>query len=197
MIANRTVNTFHANLEAAQHLLDHLRELETPLAGAAEAIHEALVSGGKLLCCGNGGSSADSAHFSAEIAGRYHVERPGFPALDLTANASLVTALVNDYPPEQVFARQVQALGAAGDVLAAFTTSGNSTNVRLAIEVAAAKGIKTVAFLGRDGGACKGLADFELLVPSPTTARIQEVHQLLYHTICEVLDPFLAGREKA
>lgn len=196
MIGNRVRNTFRANIEAAQHLLDQIGALGEPLSAAAQMIYDALTSGRKLMCCGNGGSASDSAHFVAEIAGRYAIDRPGFAAVDLVSNASLVTALVNDYPAEQLFARQVQAIGETGDVLAAFTTSGRSTNVRLALEVAHAKGVKTIAFLGRDGGACKGLADVELIVPSQTTARIQEVHELLFHTICEALDPMLAGRDK-
>ncbi|MBI1335476.1 MAG: SIS domain-containing protein [Phycisphaera sp.] len=195
MIASKAQNALRSNIEALQHLLDHIGPMAEPLGRAAQIMAQTLTGGGKLLCCGNGGSAADSAHFSAEIAGRYVLERAGFPAIDLTADHSLVTALINDYPPEQVFARQVQALGASGDVLAVFTTSGNSTNVRMALEVAGAKNIKTIAFLGRDGGKCKGLADVELIVPSQTTARIQEIHQLLFHTLCEAVDPVLAGRE--
>ncbi len=121
---------------------------------------------------------------------------PGFPALDLSAEHSVVTALANDYPPQEVFARQVQAFGQAGDVLAALSTSGNSENVRLALEMAKNIGVRTIAFLGRDGGACRDLADVQFIVPHDTTARIQEVHQLLYHTICEVLDPVLAEHGK-
>ncbi len=194
MIASRMHNIFRANIEAAQHLLDHIGHFADPLSKAAELIYESVTNGGKLLCCGNGGSACDAAHFVAEITGRYVLDRPGFPAVDLTANASLFTALINDFPPEQVFARQVQALGAPGDVLAAFSTSGNSANVRLALEVAGAKRIQSIAFLGRDGGKCKGLATVELIVPSQTTARIQEVHELLLHTLCEAIDPFLAGK---
>ncbi|MEM7626190.1 MAG: SIS domain-containing protein [Planctomycetota bacterium] len=181
-----------ANLRTMTELAGQASALAAPLAEATALIHTALTSGGKLLCCGNGGSACDAAHFTAEIAGRYRLNRRGFPAIDLTANHSTVTALINDYPPEQVFARQVVAQGAGGDVLCGFSTSGDSQNVKLALEAATAGGLHTVAFLGGDGGACRGLADVELVVPNNVTARVQEIHLLLYHTICEVLDPVLA-----
>ena len=158
-------------------------------------IWASISKGGKLLSCGNGGSAADSAHLSAEIAGRYVIERRGFPAIDLSSNASLVTALANDYPPSEVFARQVTAMGVAGDVLTVFTTGGNSENIQLALATARERQIGTIAFLGRDGGKCKGQADIELIVPSEITARIQEAHEVLYHTMCEILDPLLAELE--
>ena len=120
------------------------------------------------------------------------MNRPGFPAIDLTTNASLVTALINDFPPDELFERQVRALGRKGDVLTVFTTSGNSANVLKALAAAKEVGIGTISFLGRDGGKAKGKADVDLIVNSPTTARIQEAHLLLYHTICQVLDPVLA-----
>ena len=183
-----------ANLQAARGVQEQLPALAGLLGQAAQTIAGALLNGDKVLCCGNGGSAADCAHFCTEIAGRYRLERRGFPAIDLTANHSLLTALVNDFPPEQVFARQVQALGKSGDVLIAFSTSGNSANVRRAIEAAGSQGLRTIAFLGRGGGGCKGLAGIELIVPSDNTQRIQEAHQLLYHTICDLLDPLLGGR---
>ena len=186
-------NMLATNIGSACAVFAGLDELGDPLGRATAVVGEALLAGRKLLCCGNGGSAADSAHLSAEIAGRYKLDRRGFAAIDLTANHSLVTSLINDYPPVELFARQVEALGAAGDVLAAFTTSGDSQNVRLALVRAQDRGLKTIAFLGRDGGACKGIADVELLVPSDVTARIQEAHLLLYHTMCEALDPLLAA----
>lgn len=181
-----------ANIEVARAVLDQLSVLAEPLERAAHLIRGTLLSGGKILCCGNGGSAADAAHLCAEIAGRYKLDRPGYAAIDLTGSAPLVTALVNDFPPEQVFARQVQALGAADDVLVAFSTSGRSTNVRLALESAPAKGMRTIAFLGRGGGECKGLADIELIAPGDNAMRVQEAHLLLYHTLCDLLDPALA-----
>ena len=173
-------------------LLDDAEQYAQPLGKACGLIHRALRGGGKLMACGNGGSAADAAHFTAEFAGRYVLNRRGYPAIDLTADHSLLTALINDYPPAEVFARQVRALGKRGDVLAVFTTSGNSANVKLALDEARQMRIKTVAFLGRDGGVCRGRADVQLIVPGVATARIQELHQLLYHTICETLDPLLA-----
>jgi len=184
---------FRANLEEQQRLTAAMAELEAPLAAACRMVETALLGGRKVLACGNGGSAADAAHFTAELAGRYRLERPGYPAIDLTANHALTTALANDYPPEEVFARAVGALGAPGDVLVVFSTSGRSANVRRALEAAPARRIQTLAFLGRDGGACLGIADVVLRVPHETTARIQEAHLLLYHTLCEIIDPALAA----
>lgn len=186
--------TLKVNLDAARALFEQLPALSGPLGEAAGLVQSTLLAGGKVLACGNGGSAADSAHFTAEIAGRYLVERRGYGAIDLTANHSLVTALINDYPPPEVFARQVEALGQAGDVLVAFSTSGNSANIRLALQTAKRLELHTIAFLGKDGGTCKGLAEVELIVPHDTTARIQEAHLLLYHTLCEAIDARLAGK---
>lgn len=183
---------FAANLNAMAELAGVMPTLSEPLAQATSLLETSLMAGGKLLCCGNGGSACDSAHFTAEIAGRYKIERKGYPAIDLTADHSIITALINDYPPEEVFAKQVVAQGSAGDVFVGFTTSGNSQNVKLAFDAAKAGGLKTIAFLGKGGGACKGLADVELIVPSEVTARVQEMHLMMYHTICEALDPVLA-----
>lgn len=183
---------FTANLKAMAELAGVMPTLSKSLAEATALLETSLMAGGKLLCCGNGGSACDSAHFTAEIAGRYKIERRGYPAIDLTADHSIITALINDYPPEEVFAKQVVAQGSGGDVFVGFTTSGNSQNVKLAFEAAKAGGLKTVAFLGKGGGACKGLADVELIVPSDVTARVQEMHLMMYHTICEALDPVLA-----
>ena len=185
--------TLNTNLSTLREDAETARSLAAPLAAAGELLRDALLSGRKLLCCGNGGSACDAAHFTAEIAGRYALERRGFPAIDLTADHSIVTALVNDYPPAELFARQVVAQGAAGDVLCVFSTSGRSANVVRALESARGLGLKTLAFLGGTGGACSGLADVELVVPSDVTARVQEIHLVLYHTLCEALDPVLAA----
>ncbi|MEM9881622.1 MAG: SIS domain-containing protein [Planctomycetota bacterium] len=187
--------TLTRNLDALTELAAAMPALADALGEAQRLIENALVSGHKVLSCGNGGSACDAAHFTAEIAGRYVLERRGFPAVDLTADHSILTALINDYPPEEVFARQVVAQGSAGDVLCAFTTSGNSANVVQALDAAKGRGLSTVAFLGKGGGACRGRADVELVVPHDTTARVQEMHLLLYHTLCEALDPVLAGLE--
>ena len=189
-------NLLQRNADTARAVFAELVHLAAPLQTAAEHVATALLSGHKLLACGNGGSACDAAHLTAEIAGRYLIERPGYPAIDLTADHSILTALINDYPPEEVFARQVRAQGSRGDVLAAFTTSGNSRNVLLAIEAARDIGVTTVAFLGKGGGAAKGVADVDLIVPSDVTARVQECHLLLYHTLCESLDPLLAEAKR-
>ena len=183
------------NIGALQSQLALLDSMADRLHDAATLIGDALLAGQKLLCCGNGGSACDAAHFAAEISGRYVMQRRGFSAIDLTANNSLITALVNDYDADELFSRQVQAHARPGDVLAVLSTSGQSANVRLALTTAKQMGVKSVAFLGNDGGACKGLADVELLVPCDTAARVQEMHLLLYHTLCEVLDPLLAAHE--
>ncbi len=188
---------FAANLQALTDLAAQMHALAEPLARASGLIERSLLSKGKLLCCGNGGSASDAAHFTAEIAGRYVLERRGFPAIDLTADHSILTALINDYPPQEVFARQVLAQGSPGDVLCGFTTSGNSANVRLALQAAKDHGLHTIAFLGKGGGACKGLADVELIVPSDITARVQEMHLLMYHSLCEALDPILAAADSS
>lgn len=182
---------FEQNIQATHDLLDRCADLAHPLEHATQLIIKALLHGKKILSCGNGGSSADAAHFIAEISGRYLINRPGYPAIDLTACSSLVTALINDFPPEEVFARQVQALGSQGDVLVVFTSSGNSANIVQSLAMAKRLGLATISFLGRDGGQCRGLADVQFIVPSEVTARIQEVHQLLYHTLCQAIDPVL------
>ena len=191
MSIEATSSIWQANLGALHELLETVAGMDDAVEAAARTIYESLQGHGKLLCCGNGGSATDSSHLAAEIAGRFVIERSGWPAHDLTADHGLLTALINDYPPEQVFSRQLQAFGRAGDVLAAFSTSGNSANVYEAIHAARSMDIRTIAFLGRDGGKCKGHADVEFVVPSDVTARIQEIHKLLYHTLCEVLDPLL------
>lgn len=185
-------DALRANVDAARTVLAGLVDLTEPLAGAARMIAGALTGGRKMLCCGNGGSAADCAHLTTEIAARFKLQRRGFPAIDLTANHSLVTALINDFPPQEVFARQVHALGAPGDVLVALSTSGASANIRNALVAAGERGVDTIALLGRDGGACRGLATIELIVPADSTARVQEAHLVLYHTICELIDPLLA-----
>lgn len=182
------------NLAQVRAMLDALAAMDADLERAAGIIQGSLLSGGKVLACGNGGSAADSAHFVAELVGRYVRERRGYGAIDLTADHALLTALVNDYPVERLFARQVEALGKPGDVLVVFSTSGRSPNVVAALRAAQAGRLRSVAFLGRDGGASRGLADVELIVPSSVTARIQEAHQILLHTICEALDDRLPAQ---
>ncbi|HEX5514965.1 MAG TPA: phosphoheptose isomerase, partial [Gammaproteobacteria bacterium] len=153
-----------------------------------------VTSGGKVLACGNGGSAADAQHFSAEFVGRFERERPELGAIALTTDSSILTAIANDYDFERIFSKQVRALGQAGDVLLAISTSGNSENVVAAIEAAHERGVRVVALTGREGGAIAGIlapADVEIRVPSMVTARIQEVHLLVIHCLCDLIDQHL------
>ena len=180
------------NIAAATALLQQLAGLEPQMEAAAEIIAAALLSGQKLLACGNGGSAADASHLTTEFISRFDRERRPYPAISLSTHGGDLTAIGNDYSFAELFARQVQAYGKPGDVLAAFTTSGKSENVLRAMVAAKEIKVKTIAFLGRDGGRCAGLADVELLVSSNSTARIQEGHKFLLHTICELVDQQLA-----
>ena len=165
-----------------------LAALKNDIVKAASILAAAIKSGHKLLTAGNGGSAADAQHMAAEFVGRFLIERPGLPAIALTTNTSALTAIVNDYPPETVFSRQMTALGNAGDVFIGFSTSGNSKNVVEAIKAAKAKGVKTIAITGEGGGAMGKVADITLAVPSKETPRIQETHLLILHVICELVD---------
>jgi D-sedoheptulose 7-phosphate isomerase len=169
-------------------MLPQLKSLELQVNAAAEAIAKSLLSGGKLLACGNGGSAADASHLTTEFVCRFNKDRKPYAALSLATHGGDITAIGNDYAFEDLFARQVEAFGRKGDVLVAITTSGKSENIRRALLAAKKSGVTSVAFLGRDGGTCAGLADIELLVPGAITARIQEGHKLLMHTICEMVE---------
>jgi len=144
----------------------------------------ALVSGGTVFACGNGGSAADSGHFTTELLCRFIKDRRSLPAISLAQDGGFLTATGNDYGFHQVFSRQIEGLGRAGDVLVAITTSGNSPNVVEALRVAKAREVRTIALLGKDGGAAHGMADVEFIVPGPATARIQEAHKVLIHAFC-------------
>lgn len=176
------------NIEELRLLLLQAAVLEPNVTAAAEALASALVRGDKLLACGNGGSAADASHLTTEFVCRYNKDRRPYPALSLATHGGDLTAIGNDYDFNDLFSRQVEAFGKPGDVLMAFTTSGRSENIRRALLAAKKQGMQTIAFLGKDGGVCKGIADYELLVESQTTARIQETHKLLLHTICELVD---------
>lgn len=174
---------------------DLLRTLPTalgePFGRAVALVADALARGRKLLVGGNGGSAADAMHLATEFVCRFVADRRPYPALCLNSNGGDLTAIVNDYRFEETFARQVDAFGQPGDVLVVFTTSGNSPNVLRALQAAATRDVRSVAFLGRGGGACRGLATVELLVPGPATmptARIQEAHKLLLHSLCEAVE---------
>jgi D-sedoheptulose 7-phosphate isomerase len=155
---------------------------------AAQSMSEALRSGRTLLVFGNGGSASDAQHMSAELVGRFQRERPAMAAIALTTDTSVLTSIANDYSFKQVFARQVEALGRAGDVAFGISTSGESPNVVLALQTARARGLKTIALTGRDGGSVGGAADIHVNVPDQNTARVQEVHRTLIHIMCEVIE---------
>ena len=163
-------------------------ELERPLTQAAKLVLDCLTSGRKLLVCGNGGSASDATHLATEFLCRYCDDRRPYPAISLTANGEFMTAVCNDYQVDEIFARQVWGLGERGDLLIAFTTSGKSRNVLRALEEANKKKMKSICFLGRDGGFTKGVATLDLVAPGTTTARIQEVQTLLFHVLCETVD---------
>lgn len=162
-------------------------ELDHVLA-QAEDMAERLRRGGRILVAGNGGSAADAQHLAAELSGRYLKERKALAGIALTTDTSALTAIGNDYGFDFVFSRQVEALGRPGDLFIGLSTSGNSPNIVKAVESAKHLGLKTLGLLGRDGGKLKGLVDDALIVPSTVTARIQEVHQMVYHFWCEALD---------
>ena len=161
---------------------------------AADAIVASLRQGGKVLVFGNGGSAADAAHAAAELVGRYRRDRPGYAAVALTADPSVLTSIANDYGFERVFARQIEALGHSGDVALAITTSGESRNTVAGLEAARARKLTTIALTGRDGGAAGRLADIHVNVPSDSTPRVQEVHRTLLHVICDLVETELTER---
>jgi D-sedoheptulose 7-phosphate isomerase len=191
-----------------ERVLDHFREsiavkqssaeLAPLIAAAARLMTQSLLHDGKILSCGNGGSAADAQHFSGELLNRFELERPGLPAFALTTDSSTMTSIANDYEFNEVFAKQVRALGQPDDVLLAISTSGNSENVLRAIHAAHERGMRVVALTGRDGGPI-GQAlhaeDVELRVPAQRTCRIQEVHLLIIHCLCDLIDAELLGAE--
>lgn len=171
-------------------------QLSLSIASAGQLMASALLDDGKILSCGNGGSAGDSQHFSSELLNRFERERPGLPAMALTTDSSTVTSIANDYAYEDIFAKQVRALGRQNDVLLAISTSGNSENVNRAIVAAHERGMKVVALSGRDGGRMAALLadeDVEIRVPATRTARIQEVHLVAIHCLCDLIDTALLG----
>ena len=188
-----------------QHFEDSIRvkqasqERLTPaIVEAAQAISLALTQGGKVLSCGNGGSAGDAQHFSSEMLNRFEMERPGLAAVALTTDSSTLTSIANDYDFNRVFSRQVQALGNTGDILLAISTSGNSGNILEAVTAARSRQMRVVALTGRDGGKLSGLLedqDIEICVPGDSTARIQEVHLLVIHCLCDLIDQHIASQE--
>jgi len=181
----------HETIVAATKTLQSLVDLDAKVKKAADLIDRCLRAGNKLLVCGNGGSAADASHFATEFVVRFTKDRRALPAICLTSDTGILTAAGNDYGFDEIFARQVAAFGLQGDVLICLTTSGKSKNVVRAFEEAKARQLKTIAFLGRDGGSTIGIADLDLLVKSDSTARVQEAHQLLLHVLCEIIDSHL------
>lgn len=171
-------------------------ELSATVAEGAGMVVECLLGGHKILSCGNGGSAGDAQHFSSEMLNRFERDRPGLPAVALTTDSSTLTSIANDYTWELVFSKQVEALGQPGDLLLAITTSGNSANVLKAVMAAHGRNMRVIALTGRDGGSLVELlrpGDLEIRIPADSTARIQEVHLLIIHCLCDLVDRHLLG----
>jgi D-sedoheptulose 7-phosphate isomerase len=184
---------FQASIETKQQAAE---VLAPSIELASDSMVGALLSGGKILTCGNGGSAGDAQHFSSELLNRFERERPSLPAIALTTDSSTITSIANDYSYNEIFSKQIRALGNAGDVLLAISTSGNSANVVQAIQAAHDREMRVVALTGRDGGDMTSLLlpdDIEIRVPSMVTARIQEVHLLAIHCLCDLIDWQLFG----
>ena len=191
--SERIAQHFHESIQAKQVALDQLRPF---IERAGILMAECLQREGRILSCGNGGSAGDAQHFSSELLNRFEMERPGLPAIALTTDSSTITSIANDYDFREVFARQIRALALPGDVVLAISTSGGSDNVIRAIEAAHDRGARVVALSGRDGGpmALKLTGDdVEIRVPNEVTARIQEVHLLVIHCLCDLIDRQLFG----
>jgi phosphoheptose isomerase len=185
-------STLERAINGSIETLQALKKIEPQIEHAAKAIEQCLRAGNKLLVCGNGGSASDAAHFATEFVVRFAKERRAYPAICLTGDGGLLTAAGNDYGFDEIFARQVAAFGLEGDLLIVLTTSGKSRNVQRALEEAKSRKLKTIAFLGRDGGSTLGIADVDLLVASDSIARIQEAHKLLLHVLCETVEARLS-----
>jgi len=193
MSINRIRQMFVDSMEAKMAAAEVLPEL---IEASGQRMVEALLNGGKILTCGNGGSAGDAQHFSSELLNRFERERPALPAIALTTDSSTLTSIANDYSYNEVFSKQIRALGNPGDILLAVSTSGNSANVVQAIQAAHDKGLTVVALTGKDGGKMAPLytgADVEIRVPSDSTARIQEVHLVIIHALCDFIDQQLFG----
>lgn len=189
----RIISHFEESIRIKQQAMAVLTQ---PIEAAGQTMAKVLSSGGKILSCGNGGSAGDSQHFSAELLNRFEMERPGLAAIALTTDSSTLTAIANDYEYEQIFSKQVQALGSDSDCLLAISTSGNSANVVRAIHAAHEKNMQIVAMTGCNGGDISQILttnDIEIRVPSDRTARIQEVHLVIIHCLCDNIDQSLFG----
>jgi len=194
-LAGRIKRIFNDSVEAKLHALE---SITPPIAAAAELLTSCLLNEHKILACGNGGSAADAQHFASELLNRFELERPGLPAMTLTTDASTLTSIANDYDFSEIFGKQIRALGQAGDVLVVISTSGNSSNIINAVRAAHDRGMTIVALSGRDGGEMAGhllTTDIEIRVPAQSTARIQEVHIVAIHCLCDLIDHQLLGLE--
>lgn len=191
----RITQQFNDSIQAKQQAMN---AVAPGIAHAAEAMTRAMLNEHKVLSCGNGGSAADAQHFSSEMLNRFEMERPGLPAIALTTDSSTITSIANDYQFEDIFSKQIRALGQPGDILLAISTSGNSANIINAIHAAHDRDMVVVALNGRDGGMISDLLinqDVEIRVPAMSTARIQEVHILIIHCLCDLIDHQLLGQE--
>lgn len=177
------------SIDSHAKLLDLVsRDLTYRIEEIGLVLSKVLISGGTIFWCGNGGSAADSQHLAAELVGRFKKDREPLRSISLTTDTSVITCVSNDYSYDSIFSRQIEALCRPGDILIGITTSGNSANIRKAFESAKKNDIKTISFLGKDGGYCKNLADYSILIPSNDTARIQEMHILIGHILCELVE---------
>jgi D-sedoheptulose 7-phosphate isomerase len=196
MSISRRIETQFADSIAAKQAA--MAAMAAPIEAAVRLMAASLRAGGKVMACGNGGSAADSQHFAAELLNRFEKERAPLAAIALTTDTSTLTSIANDYAYDQVFAKQVAALGRPGDVLLAISTSGNSPNVMAAMQVAHERGVQVVALTGKGGGRMKELlaaGDVDLCVPAERTARIQEVHLLTLHCLCDGIDALILGED--
>lgn len=192
-LQERIVDHFHSSIETKTLAI---QENTPDIELASEVMVQSLLNGGKILTCGNGGSAGDAQHFSSELLNRFERERPSLPAMALTTDSSTITSIANDYSYNEIFSKQIRALGNDGDVLLAISTSGNSANVVQAIQAAHERGMQVVALTGKDGGDMAALLlpeDVEVRVPSVVTARIQEVHLVVIHCLCDLIDFQLFG----
>jgi len=192
-LQDRIINHFSDSIQTKQDAMASLCEL---IEFASQKLVESLINDKKILTCGNGGSAGDAQHFSSEMLNRYERERPALPAIALTTDTLTLTSIANDYHFDEVYSKQIRALGQPGDILLVYTTSGNSSNIISAIKAAHDKEISIIAITGKDGGKLATVLnefDLEIRVPSQSTARIQEVHLLITHCLCDLIDHQLFG----
>jgi D-sedoheptulose 7-phosphate isomerase len=194
-LTDRVAGIFNESIRTAQQAVE---QIAPRIADAAGLVTNALLSDRKVLVCGNGGSAGDAQHFSSEMLNRFETERPGLPAIALTTDSSTLTSIANDYNYDEIFAKQILALGQAGDILVVISTSGNSNNILRAVHAAHDRGMRCVALNGRDGGELATIlhdGDINVCVPGASTARIQEIHIIAIHCLCDLIDFQLLGNE--